>query len=343
MNRLRAEGLARRWRSAAAAGFAATLACACSSEESSSEPSAPPPAERSLLTTPSTPTPNQAPEIRSLYLEPSRPLPGDRVSATVEASDPEGDDFELGFTWRVGDRPVPGGEPQLVVPETAGKRARVEVTVIASDGRATSEPARSVVYVRNRPPEWQTLYVQPPEEALPGMPVALVAEATDPDGDPVEVRYSWFVNGKEVAEQGSSLATDDLRRGDRIQVRAEASDGEQAGATFTSNVVRVANSPPRIVSAPASVTGNATFRYRVEVEDPDGDRNFRFRLAEGPPGMQIDEVLGEVTWETDGSLVGRYEVEVVASDPYEGIGRQRFELVVSENSTAPPTPADATP
>ncbi len=309
---------------ALSAGLAATaglaLALACGSTETA--------LDSTDLAGASADGSNRPPRIARVELEPSEPRPGEQVTAHVEVQDPEGDEITLGFTWSVGGDRLSGGTASILIPGRATKGQRVDVAVTASDGAALSEAVRERGTVGNSTPEWISLGLEPGDEVPAGTPVVAVPEARDRDGDALEYRYIWYVNGSRVDARGSSLATKGLRRGDEISLTAELSDGEDSASRFDSAVVRVANADPKIVSAPGSLSSDGVFRYTLEVRDPDGDRSLRFRLVTGPERMQIDPILGEIVWRPDATQIGKHEVVVAAADSHGGEGQQRFELDV---------------
>ena len=85
---------------------------------------------------------------------------------------------------------------------------------------------------------------------------------------------------------------------------------------------------------------SSQFRYRLRARDPDADRNLRYRLASGPKGMQIDPMLGEVTWRPDPEQVGRHAVEVEVVDPHGAITAQEFYLTVNVEPETPAPPME---
>ncbi|MCZ6824215.1 MAG: hypothetical protein O7E50_00840 [Gemmatimonadetes bacterium] len=328
------------------AAIVAVVAFACGGAERSQE-------ERPALSepvvaeaeTPAGPAPELSrvgPEIRRLRLTPEGPLPGESVSAEVVVKSGGGQPVELGYTWHVAGRRIAGGEPTLVVPMGARKGDRVRVRVTPSDGRTIGESVVAEVMVPNRPPEWQSLRLEPSPTVAPASRVVAVPEATDVDGDPLEFEYTWYVNDRRRDATGESFDVTGLRRGDALRVTVVVSDSEEEAPPRESDVVRVGNAEPRIVSAPETTFEDGVFRYALGVEDPDGDTNFRYGLVAGPDGMEIDAVLGEISWRPDPSQVGTHGVELAASDGHGGEARQVFELTVNEivsGSEAPAAPA----
>lgn len=273
--------------------------------------------------------PNAPPELRGVRLEPYRPLPGERVRVVLQASDPDGDPVRIGYRWEVGGRRLADDGPELQVPALP-RGTHIEVVVTAADERAESEPVRATVQVGNRAPQLRAVSLEPATEVTPGSSVLVVPDAEDPDGDPLRYRYVWTVNGRRVDAGRATFSTAGLQRGDEVRVRVVADDGEDESPGLESAPVRVANRPPRIASQPGGVASDGVFRYRIEASDPDGDRRLRYRLVAGPQGMELDSVLGEVSWRPTASQAGRHEVTVAVQDPHGGEAQQRFELNVQE-------------
>lgn len=321
-----------------AAGAALALASACGGGD---EPPASGPAMRAEATGRAG---NRAPSIASLRLDPADPVGGGRVRALATVRDPDGDRVELRYRWWAGGRALPDGGDALTLPALRRGDA-VEVRLVASDGRLESEEARAEARVANRRPELRNVAIFPLRQVTRGDPVAATPDASDPDGDPLDFDYTWLVNGRALGEGGRELATRDLEPGDRIQARVRARDAESHSDPIETAIVTVVrgNAAPVILSSPAAVGAGEDFVYRVEADDPDGDRNLRYRLHRGPDGMEIDEVLGELRWPASGREPGVHEVEILVEDSGGAASIQSFELTVSTPEAASEAPAAPTP
>jgi len=84
---------------------------------------------------------NAAPRIEDVYFEPSEPRAGDKLRAVVEASDDDGDRLAFTFSWTVNGVRLAQQNATLELSQTR-KGELVSVTVVASDGRASSEGGR---------------------------------------------------------------------------------------------------------------------------------------------------------------------------------------------------------
>lgn len=276
-------------------------------------------------------TDNQAPRIERVALDPAAPHAGDDVVARVQAADPDGDAVELRYVWTVGGRRASERGASLQVPDSAAKGLAIAVEVTARDGRAESEVRGASARVANRAPELLGVHIEPLDQIKVGTELVAVADGRDGDGDAVEFRYRWRVNGRTVeGAEAERFSTAGLGRGDQVQVRAIASDGEAETAPLDSAPAVVGNSAPAITSTPGGVSTDGSFHYALQASDPDGDRNLRYELAQGPEGARVDPLLGALTWSAGRADVGKHVFEIVVKDGQGGEARQRFEVDVRE-------------
>ena len=298
---------------------------ACGSSET---PEGPPAAGIAELAQAPAPPANRAPVLRSVSIHPWEPVAGELISAVADAADPDGDAVRLTYQWVVDGRRYESGENDTLVLPERSKGAVVELEVIPSDGRLDGAASLTRVRVGNRPPAVVDLLLEPGLEITVEDELAASARVDDPDRDPVEVRYRWFVNDRAVGAQQSTLGRRYFRRGDRIQLEAVASDGDDESEPLRSPEIKVLNSPPRIVSTPEKIDEDGSFRYAVAVEDADDDRRLRYRLLQGPPGMTLDWLSGKLAWTPSDDQEGTHPVEIEVDDLAGGRVTQTFEIQV---------------
>ena len=311
------------WNLRLVAAMPAALLLACGDAAETPEPLAAASSERA----------NEPPRIVSVALDPAAPRPGGTVRAVVEVADPDGDPVKATYEWKLRGEPAGGGMPKLVLHDAA-RGDELELTVVASDGRAESPPEIARAYLGNQPPEIARLLIGPALEISAGTAVSVEPEASDPDGDELSFRHEWRVNGEPVAgASGAVFETSGLARGDVVVVEVRAHDGSDEGEPLASPPIRVVNAPPRVESRPGPAVAGAGFRYRVEATDPDGDAPLQFELEEAPAGMSIG-AGGEITWMPTPDQAGRHRIRVVVDDRNGGRVSHAFEVQVG--SPGPP-------
>ena len=280
---------------------------------------------------------NRPPVITSLRIEPREPVAHERLRAVARVNEPDGDPVTVGYVWSIDGRALEATGAEM----NAGPVARdtvISVVATASDGRDESEPVEDAVKVRNQRPVITRLDVDPVGAVTRGRPVVAKAEARDGDGDRLEFTYEWNVNGDVIRNDAPTLDTLQLKKGDRIQVQVWASDGRDRSEGIYSAAVAIDNGVPEILSSPGGLGPDGVFRYAVEAKDPDGDRNLRYQLREGPPRMLMDPISGELTWKPSVADAGVHPVEIVVVDSEGGEVNQTFELTVSSEAPAAPAP-----
>jgi len=273
---------------------------------------------------------NRAPVLSDLRLEPLQPAPGESVVARAVARDPDGEPVELRYRWTVNGRAQALSGSTLPA-SSVTRDARIEVAVVASDGQLESDELRVRARVEAPRPRIGAVSFDAPENAKPGDELTALVDASGADDAALRLEYQWLVNGEEVRERGRSFSTEGLKRGDRVQVRVRARDGDALSDDRTSEELVLGNSPPQIAGIPKAERDGDAFRYQFEAQDPDGDRSLRWRLAEAPTGMTIDPIYGLATWRPGQDQAGTHAIEVEVTDKH-GLGsRLRFEVTATVN------------
>ena len=277
-------------------------------------------------------TSNDTPVVRSVRIDPAEPFPGDRIRAVVDVDEPDGNRFALGFTWKLDGKLLGRGASSIDLPDDLRAGDVIEVTVVAGDGIAESEPKRATATVGNQRPRLLGISIAPAGVILPGETIVVTPEAVDPDGDELEYDYSWTVNGEaheiDAWDPQDHFSTAGLRKGDRIEVTVVARDRRGAQSRpLSSGAIDLGDAAPEILSGPAGYDGG-TFRYSLEARDPQGGR-LRFSLRKGPEGMRVDPDRGEVLWLPAPNQTGIHPVEIVVENSGGIRAIQAFELEVS--------------
>lgn len=244
---------------------------------------------------------------------------GGVLLAVVAAAGCGGDEPEASPTMRR----IGGGDAEAASPPSSGPDidAWMEAAEAEVADAAPSGPS-------DRPPRVEGLQIQPAEE-INGRDVKVRAFASDPDGDEVEISYEWLVNGDEVEAEGAVFRTAGLSSGDTVQVRVMASAGGRDSEPVEGPLLRVVNAPPVILTEPIGAEPGGGFRYQVQAEDPDGDPNLRYSLAEAPKGMSISKLGGLVEWQPGPDTSGVHTIDIVVTDARGANAHQRFDITLT--------------
>lgn len=277
---------------------------------------------------------NLPPVIEQVVLRPTSPRPGERVTAEVTATDPDGDRVRLSYQWVVGNEHIDAGASLHVGSVDKGTPIRVRVT--PEDGQTTGSPQTASATVGNQPPVLLGIAIEPRGTVTVEHDLQAVPHATDADGDDLDYAFNWRVNGRPVDGAQALLSRSEFRRGDEITLSVLATDGAEESTPIQSQPMAVGNAPPRIVSAPGDFGADGSFTYPVVVEDPDGDRRFRYRLIDAPEGMRVDFISGLLTWKPIASDTGDHRVVVEVDDLNGGTVTQDFSVNVAFEAAAPP-------
>lgn len=316
--------------------LAAAVACSDGAgDEHAGQAAAGAPRDRAATTTAPA---NHAPVVESVTIVPAEPTASDTLRAQVAVTDADHDRTRVHYTWWANGQRA--GEGPSFAPQTVGRGARIEVSVVASDGQSESEPVTASATLVNSPPEIRAVRFEPSGTWFAGQSVAALPDALDPDADPLTFEYTWHLDGNRLDESGPSLAGSRFSRGDEIALAVVASDGHARSEEFEVAPIRVANAAPQITSEPGAIGRDGVFRYELSAVDPDGDRAFKYQLLEAPAGAEIDLLEGELVWRPDESQSGSHTFEIEVDDRVGGRSTQKFTLdvVFGDGSPAPASP-----
>lgn len=284
-------------------------------------------------------TGNHPPVVRAATLQPTPLVLTGPIVVYVDAQDVDRNPLSFRYRWIVNGQPVRNQDGEQLPPELLKRGDAVSVEIWPHDGMVegrlfTSEP----VVVGNSPPVVAHLAIEP-ELVFPGVRVQARADLSDVDRDVIRVSYRWWKNDALVQEgDEAELDTAGFSRGDILSVEAVPFDGVQKGKAVRSVPIRLGNSPPRIVSAPAKSIVNNRYDYHVEATDTESDA-ITFSLETAPPGMTIDEHKGSVSWQISPDQLGVHKVRILAKDSQGAITFQEFELNLTPAVPAKPAGA----
>jgi hypothetical protein len=184
---------------------------------------------------------NSLPELAALVLTPLDPDTDDVLTAIPAGpSDPDGQEVSLRYTWTVDGEALDHEGDSLDGAVWFDKGQVIGVSATPSDGEAEGAAvfAETAVVV-NSPP------TAPGVDITPAQPLAgedalrcvVEVEAEDPDGDALDYRFEWTVDGAlyegaaETVYPGDTVPASATATGQRWVCTAWADDGEDGGAS----------------------------------------------------------------------------------------------------------------
>lgn len=252
-----------------------------------------------------------------IRIHPEQPTSGDCLNVIIA-----GGHGSVTYQWFVNDQPSPATNEASLCNDFFKRGDRVTVKV--GDGAQANS---ATVTIANSPPKVTGISTSP-EEWRSGAAIEVIPAAQDADGDPVEFRYQWSINGEvDSFLSEATLPAERNRRGDRVEVLITPLDGKTEGVVFRGVVGAVTGSAPTIVSRPPTRFEAMEYSYQVKAEDPDKEQ-LTFSLDNPPQGMTIDPASGKIFWPLTGVQPGKYEVKIVVRDPEGGEDRQEYELTL---------------
>ncbi|MFT5455062.1 MAG: arylsulfatase B [Myxococcota bacterium] len=230
-----------------------------------------------------------APPTAVVVISPGAPTSGDDLVASANASDAEDDPVTVAWSWTVDGEPSDIVGPIVTAAATA-KDQLWEVRAVPNDGFDDGLAVRSTVVVGNLPPVVSSVILSP-DVPDAGTSIVAAVSVSDPDDDPVDLLFSWTVDGEVVQESESdSLAPGAFARDQAVVVTVTPSDPLQSGAPVASDAVTVRNAVPRILS----------IMLDADEVDQDDVIGIDAVVSEDADG---DEVTWSVQWQLDGAPV----------------------------------------
>ncbi len=254
---------------------------------------------------------------------PSRSMP-----LTVSVKSPPGKGAEiLGVGWYVNGTAEAGD--RFLSPSLFRRGDRIHAVVKLKAGAREEVLTSPEVVAGNAQPEVTEVRIEP-RALVSGATARAVAQARDPDGDSVTLRYKWYVDDKPRPGDGETLALAGVKRGSWVHVAVTPNDGAADGASKLSARYEVVNAPPVVKSlAPTAVPPSRLLKHTFVAEDADGDP-LTYTLVKGPPGMTLHGDTLE--WKVGDEYVGRQvEAVVEISDGHGGKTVQTLSMTIRRN------------
>jgi hypothetical protein len=216
---------------------------------------------------------NTPPAVTAVF-EPATPTKNGDLKIAPTATDADGDKVTFTYAW------TKDGQTTTFATDTvpAAQLARGQkwgVTVTPNDGAENGQTFNLSVDIGNAKPvaPGVTLAPEKPTKATPI--IATAQPGTDADGDAVQLKFAWTVNGTIVEGQtGAVLAPTFFARGNAVTVIVTPNDGKEDGtpATTTINVANTAPTAPGVtITASPRTTDSIVCSVVAPSSDLDGD------------------------------------------------------------------------
>jgi len=265
-------------------------------------------------------TPPLAPKVRINPGELS--VKGSAKAEVVAPSvDADGDKVTYRFSWL-----LDGQTTDLtgdVLPASRLKKGqRWTAVVVPFDGQIEGAVATAEAKVANAPPGAPRVVLEPtsPRKGQVLAPI-LQAPGLDPDGDPVQHRYRWRVNGVALNAPltQATLPLDVAKKGDTVALEVTAYDGKAEGEAWKGEV-KLANTPPsapKVALEPAEPRAGQALRAWVQGPSQDADLDpVTYRTAWTRNGKPYTPP--QSPFEVAGADVKKGEVWAVTVTPSDG-------------------------
>jgi hypothetical protein len=223
-------------------------------------------------------------------------------------------DMVYRYAWFVDGALVTDLTEDTVAPERTRKGQTWTVEVRPFDGKKEGPVARASTTVVNSAPE--VVVTVSNNTPISTQSVQATVEFSDADNDPVEIRYTWFRDGRKVPEmRGPDLLPDLTRRGQVWRVQVVGNDGEVDGYTDHQDIL-IQNGAPVVVQVELGPERPFTVDDLMVVasaEDPDLDpTTLRYRWF--IDGVERGGVTGPAMTADRTRRGNVIQVEVTASD-----------------------------
>ena len=220
---------------------------------------------------------NEEPVVTGVAISPSSPFSADKLTASYEFQDPDGD-AESGteIEWYKNGAKQTQYSSLKELPGSATKRDENWYFIVKpKDGKEFGRETKSpTVKIKNSPPVAAEVKLEP---ANPGSDDNLNAIYTyeDADDDPeVDVQIRWYLNNelKSQYNDRATIPSQDTVKGQAWHFTIQVSDGIIAGELVKSNVASVGNVAPEVRGLSVPEEGFHDVTIKFDLVDSDDDK-----------------------------------------------------------------------
>ena len=220
---------------------------------------------------------NSSPEVTTVTISPSVSIKSDStLTCSATSSDADIDISSFSYQWSVGSNTLAFGDTITLSASQVQPLDSLTCTVTATDSLGATASDSTSVTVENTPPVIASVSISP-DPAFEGDILTCTPNGTsDIDGSTnISYAYSWSVNGVDMGVSSNTLGSTYFNRDDQVQCNIIPDDGMEAGATESSTLLTVTNTPPEILSIAISpdpaASADALLCTYSGFSDADGD------------------------------------------------------------------------
>ncbi len=185
---------------------------------------------------------NTPPVLTGLSISPDPVYTNDVLTASVGASDADGDSVSVSYTWVVNGTPVGASGDTLSGVSYFDRDDTVYVVAQGDDGADTSTSTSSTITVSDTPPTAPVVEITP-ADAISGddLTCTVVSPGMDVDGDSLSYAFRWDVDDSGYTSAASGATSSvvngaDVGWSETWTCDATASDGTATGGTGTDSL-----------------------------------------------------------------------------------------------------------
>ncbi len=237
---------------------------------------------------------NQPPQIESISLRPEQPSTDAQINLEVKGQDPDGDMLTYRVEWVVNGQVMASGPILQFSTRGLAPGDQVYARVQALDGEGQSpwvETARVVLYPKLIGLDSLTLEPRPLTSELTA--IRAIPHAPPGASDQIRYVYRWTIDGKVLADSGSTISVSSLKIGQRVTVEAVPVLGIERGRPFRVEA-KVLGPAPELSGVEFVSEDGPNYIYLVKASDPQKEP-LTYLLVQAPPGTSIDPGSGRLT------------------------------------------------
>lgn len=250
-------------------------------------------------------------ERPQVHIEPALPTTGDDLQVVFDRGDADAD---WTVRWFRGEEWVEDLDEATVPASATSKEETWHVVVGAGDGFNDFVEGQAEVTVVNSAPVVSVSVS--PEAPLATEDVTALPEATDADGDELELSFPWKRASDGQVLESQTLSQTWTERGEVWTVTVVASDGT-AESTPGTGTINIENSVPWVQSAQIAQgvhTVESTLSVELELVDDDGD-GVTAAIEWLADGVVIQEGTSN---QVSGSLTAKHQLLQARVTPHDG-------------------------